>query len=61
LLLGWSEVDYTAVDRADPESVLADVYITKDLTEVYPSDLPSLYAAYFLRYLYLGGRLFGGR
>jgi hypothetical protein len=55
--LGRSKVDHTTVEGADPQGVISDAYVAQDFAQVHPDELPSLDGAYFLRYLYLRGRL----
>ena len=43
--------------RADPEGVVSNVYVTLDLSQVYPDEPASLHAAHLLRYLDLCNRL----
>jgi hypothetical protein len=59
LLLGLAKVDHAAVNRADPEGVISNVYVTLDLSQVYPDDVAALDVVHFLGYLDLGGRLRG--
>jgi hypothetical protein len=56
LRLRRSDVDHSAVEGADPEGVVSDAYVAKDLAQVHPDELPPLDGAHLLGYLDLGGR-----